>query len=337
MGVCYQKYDSELLLIEFTENLFVSETHQSIINRLARVVAGRADIHLSTVVQSIETRRKKSGPGTVNVKTANRNFDFDEAVVTVPLGCLKLGTIRFIPELPQSIIHAIKDMSYGRLEKAFLAFPTPFWEAPNANTPPDEHSTHTAGYIFPMFTHFLPSSYAPKEQSSWTVEMVALSSPAIFGDLARPVLMFCLWDAPAAHLTSATASLHPHSDEYLRVVEKLFRPFYTRLPNYQHDHPDCTPTEVLATNWQNDEFAGKGSYTNFQIQPSDKLSSDDPAIDDHFRSLRHGLPERGIWFAGEHTAPFVALGTSTGAYWSGEAAAARIFQAYVLGKNSQSG
>ena len=27
----------------------------------------------------------------------------------------------------------------------------------------------------------------------------------------------------------------------------------------------------------------------------------------------------GLWFAGEHVAPFVALGTTTGAWWSGEA------------------
>lgn len=42
--------------------------------------------------------------------------------------------------------------------------------------------------------------------------------------------------------------------------------------------------------------------------------------------------ERGIWFAGEHTAPFVALGTTTGAYWSGERAAGQICDAYGLGR-----
>ncbi len=38
--------------------------------------------------------------------------------------------------------------------------------------------------------------------------------------------------------------------------------------------------------------------------------------------------ERGIWFAGEHTAPFIALGTTTGAYWSGEGIARRIVALY---------
>jgi hypothetical protein len=45
--------------------------------------------------------------------------------------------------------------------------------------------------------------------------------------------------------------------------------------------------------------------------------------------MREGLPSRGLWFAGEHTAPFVALGTVTGAYWSGESVGQRIAKAYM--------
>jgi hypothetical protein len=45
--------------------------------------------------------------------------------------------------------------------------------------------------------------------------------------------------------------------------------------------------------------------------------------------MREGMPERGIWIAGEHTAPFVALGTATGAYWSGEKVALRILEGVV--------
>jgi hypothetical protein len=40
--------------------------------------------------------------------------------------------------------------------------------------------------------------------------------------------------------------------------------------------------------------------------------------------MREGCPERGLWFAGEHTSAFVASGTVTGAYWSGEAVGKRI-------------
>jgi hypothetical protein len=51
--------------------------------------------------------------------------------------------------------------------------------------------------------------------------------------------------------------------------------------------------------------------------------------------MREGLPGRGVWFAGEHTAPFVALGTVTGAYWSGEAVGRRIAETYGLSPEEQ--
>jgi len=45
--------------------------------------------------------------------------------------------------------------------------------------------------------------------------------------------------------------------------------------------------------------------------------------------MRQGVPDEGVWLAGEHTAPFVALGTVTGAYWSGEHVARRVVQGYL--------
>lgn len=46
--------------------------------------------------------------------------------------------------------------------------------------------------------------------------------------------------------------------------------------------------------------------------------------DEDVEVMRKGMPEQGVWLAGEHTGPFVALGTATGAYWSGEGVAKRI-------------
>jgi hypothetical protein len=41
--------------------------------------------------------------------------------------------------------------------------------------------------------------------------------------------------------------------------------------------------------------------------------------------MREGMGlERGVWFAGEHTAEFVAVGTTVGAYWSGDEVAGRV-------------
>jgi hypothetical protein len=100
------------------------------------------------------------------------------------------------------------------------------------------------------------------------------------------------------------------------------------LPNYSTSNPDHQPKNILATNWASDELAGYGSYSNFQTG----LEKGDEDIE----VMRRGMPERGVWLAGEHTAPFVALGTVTGAWWSGEGVARRIVKAWDLhGANDQ--
>ena len=93
--------------------------------------------------------------------------------------------------------------------------------------------------------------------------------------------------------------------------------------NFDEDSADCISVSTIATSWLTDEFAGYGSYTTLRtgLEEADK----------DIEIMREGLPGRGLWFAGEHTAPFVALGTVTGAYWSGEAAGSRITKAYGMG------
>ena len=86
-----------------------------------------------------------------------------------------------------------------------------------------------------------------------------------------------------------------------------------------------------------DKFAGYGSYTFFPNRsvPLESGTSGGMKTVNHtkvqalhtdIQTLRHGLPERRVWFAGEHTAPFVALGTVTGAWWSGDGVARRILE-----------
>lgn len=92
-------------------------------------------------------------------------------------------------------------------------------------------------------------------------------------------------------------------------------PYYSRLPGYAKT---LAPLRFPATEWCNDEFAGEGSYSNFQVSMTE-------AADD-VKAIRHGMPEQHIYFAGEHTAPFDGLGTVAGAYTSGEKIARRIIE-----------
>ena len=107
------------------------------------------------------------------------------------------------------------------------------------------------------------------------------------------------------------------ADEFL--IE-FFEPYFSRFAGYDANDPDCQPIGCLSTDWLDDELAGNGSYSNYQVG----LEAGDRDI----VTIREGVPDEGIWFAGEHAAPFVALGTATGAYWSGEHTARKIIHRY---------
>ncbi|RJE17126.1 amine oxidase, partial [Aspergillus sclerotialis] len=143
---------------------------------------------------------------------------------------------------------------------------------------------------------------------------------------AHPTLLFYTYGPCATHIVSHLSHLTPSSPEYNTYLDSILYPFYSRLAGYNPTSPDCKPLAFVATQWQNDPYAGNGSYCNFQVG----LEQGDKDIE----VLRRGLgEERGVWFAGEHTAPFVALGTTTGAYWSGERAAGQICDLYGLERN----
>jgi len=148
------------------------------------------------------------------------------------------------------------------------------------------------------------------------------------GACAHPTLLFYIFGDQSRALTSDLAHIPPSKERHELVVN-FFRPYFSRLPNYSDSNPDCTPTSSYATEWLNDDLAGNGSYSNFPIG----LEEGDKDIE----VMREGLPGRGIWFAGEHTAPFVASGTVTGAYWSGEAVGKRIAEAYGMAKETVNG
>ncbi|KAK6207039.1 flavin containing amine oxidase [Colletotrichum tabaci] len=335
------------------ENLYVMESHGPIVQHVAATALEHADIHLSTRVRSIENLRSDMEDPVVLVRTDDAVFEFDEVVVAVPLGCLKKEHITFVPPLPQRLQTAVGNASYSSLEKVYITFPVAFWDHIQApSNVPDSNQCSTVegseaqrektGITSPSFFHFLHPEYVPEKQQHWSIELVPLSSPAVFGSHAKPTVLIYTHDPCAAYVSSLIRDLDPAGTEYFDALDCFFRPFYSRLPNYQTGHGDCTPAAILATDWHGDDLAGNGSYSNFQVSEAvtvtardggmyeegqEKQESREIHLDLDIKVMRSGLPERGVWFAGEHTAPFVALGTTTGAYWSGESAASRILAA----------
>lgn len=139
-------------------------------------------------------------------------------------------------------------------------------------------------------------------------------------------MLFYIYGDQSHHITHEVARLSSKEKKDAFLYE-FFKPYYSRLPLYNGSSPDCQPVACVWTDWLHDDLAGNGSYSNFQVG----LEEGDKDIE----TMREGLPDRGLWLAGEHTAPFVALGTATGAYWSGESVGARIAEAYGRRKNDE--
>lgn len=278
----------------------------------------------------------KESPG-VSVVTASGDVHaFDEVICTAPLGWLKKNAATaFEPALPPRLGSAIANMGYGCLEKVYIAFPEAFWQRPDATT----------GRVLRGFTQWLaPGVYAqPSNPQHWSHDAVDMAS--LPPSVAHPTLLFYIFGPQSEHVMGTLAALRREADgaaastptgaaaapgEFVEThapnaaqaafLLGYFRPYFSTLPHYDAASPACQPVACVATNWLHDDLAGNGSYTNFQVGLA--------AGDEDIRLMREGLPDRGVWLAGEHTAPFVALGTATGAYWSGESVGRRIAEAY---------
>lgn len=306
----------------------MASTYKRILEHVAKTATAHADIRLNEPVTSINAPFRKdqsSTPQQVTVTTATgTTYDFDEVVVTCPLGWLKQNLSAFTPALPPRLLQAINNISYGRLEKVYVTFPRAFWhtnqtETSNTNTP------KTPTTPDPVFAQFLEPSYTSHPQHiEWNQECLSLASlPAPH---AHPTLLFYTYGESGAEIINTISHLSPSSPEYKEALIKFVEPFYSRLPGYAPGHLDCVPTALLATQWQKDVYAGNGSYCNFQVGLTE--------ADRDIEVMRSGDgigPRRGLWFAGEHTAPFVALGTTTGAFWSGERIANFVCEGLGLG------
>ncbi|PYH45497.1 flavin monoamine oxidase family protein [Aspergillus saccharolyticus JOP 1030-1] len=318
-------------------NYFVASTYERILEHVSRTAREHADIRLNQPVIKIEscTRDDAAPPSTTQVTLTTASGDisqYDEVIVTCPLGWLKRNKAAFNPSLPPRLSQAIDSISYGRLEKVYITFSRAFWHVDDpaaagaAPPPPPGPNTPTyKSYQIPTFAQFLNPTYSTTHPPhiQWNQECISLA--ALPPQTAHPTLLFYTFGPCATHIVSQIAHLDPSSTEYYETLHQVFEPFIARLHNYSPTAAECQPLAYLATQWQNDPYAGHGSYCNFQVG----LEQGDRDIE----VLRAGMgAERGVWFAGEHTAPFVALGTTTGAYWSGERAAAGICEIYGLGK-----
>ncbi|MCU1235820.1 MAG: amine oxidase [Candidatus Solibacter sp.] len=128
---------------------------------LARAIAP-SDVRLNSIVEAIEWRR---GEVAVGVRDGHV-LRAERVVVTIPLGVLQAGAIRFDPE-PTQILEAAHALDFGQAFRITFRFDRAFWE--------DNEKLKGAGFIL---------SNEPVFPTWWTTLPVA--APVITGWSAGP-------------------------------------------------------------------------------------------------------------------------------------------------------
>lgn len=90
-------------------------------DRVVQALAEGLDIELGAVVDTIAW----GGPGVTVILADGRAYGADQVVITLPLGVLKAGRVRFVPELPQWKLSAIRRLGVATVLKLIYRFDGP--------------------------------------------------------------------------------------------------------------------------------------------------------------------------------------------------------------------
>lgn len=228
-------------------------------------------------------------------------------------------------------------------------------------TPDKDHNNNDPNRPLSIFTHLHPPSITPKNTPTTTTEADPFPSSNINivslahlpEPTAHPTLLFYIYGPHSTALVTSLQNLTVHGEEYNQLVWDFIHPYLTKLPGYIEGDTRCRPVEqgLYATQWATDPFAGGGSYTNLQVglvegeegvrsmrvgegmtretsrggeSGGDGAEGEDGEEEEEGLSRGKNPRRGGVWLAGEHTAPVVAMGTTTGAWMSGEGVARRV-------------
>ncbi|KAF6140303.1 hypothetical protein GIB67_000351 [Kingdonia uniflora] len=166
----------------------------------------------------------------VQVISGGQVFEGDMALCTVPLGVLKSGSIKFIPELPQRKLDGIKRMGFGLLNKVAMLFPHVFW-----------------GTDLDTFGHLC-------DDSSRRGEFFLFYS---YATVAGGPLLIALVAGEAAHKFESMPPTDAVS-RVLQILKGIYLPQGIEVPE---------PIQTVCTRWGGDPFS-LGSYSNVAVGAS---------------------------------------------------------------------
>jgi len=102
------------------ENPFVAGTYTKILEYVAKPALDKAEVKLETRVTAITGRKQEGEKVEVRVDGGDR-YEFDEVIMTAPLGWLKRNKDVFVDGLTKDLDKAIDAIGYGALDKVCLS------------------------------------------------------------------------------------------------------------------------------------------------------------------------------------------------------------------------
>ncbi|PPD73741.1 hypothetical protein GOBAR_DD29338 [Gossypium barbadense] len=164
------------------------------------------------------------------VMTGSQVYEGDMALCTVPLGVLKSGSIKFVPELPQRKLDGIKRLGFGLLNKVGMLFPYVFW-----------------GTDFDTFGHLT-------NDPSRRGEFFLFYS---YATVSGGPLLLALVAGEAAHRFETLPPIDVVA-QVLRILKGIYEPQGITVPE---------PLQTVCTRWGGDPFS-LGSYSNVAVGAS---------------------------------------------------------------------
>ena len=61
--------------------------------------------------------------------------------------------------------------------------------------------------------------------------------------------MFFVYGQWGRHITGLVRGIEQDGEEYYRILDDNFRPYYSKLPNYDPASILCKPLEFISTDW----------------------------------------------------------------------------------------
>ncbi|KAL6652236.1 hypothetical protein ACP70R_011161 [Stipagrostis hirtigluma subsp. patula] len=194
--------------------------------RLVQALAENVPIVYERTVHTI----RYGGDGVQVVVNGGQVYEGDMALCTVPLGVLKNGAIKFVPELPQRKLDGIKRLGFGLLNKVAMLFPHVFWSTD-----------------LDTFGHLVED---PKRRG----EFFLFYS---YATVAGGPLLMALVAGEAAHNFETTPPTDAVSS-VLQILKGIYEPQGIEVPD---------PLQSVCTRWGTDSFS-LGSYSHVAVGAS---------------------------------------------------------------------